>query len=612
MKIRHAFNLFAVAVPLVLAFTVFVVQKSLFIHRSLVAIEQNRFHSYQLVMELFQSSENLTRMARSYVTTGNPDYKKRYTEILDIRKGTQPRPSRYTATYWHLAGAGSDPAIAPGEAIALLTLMRQAGFTEKEIGLLGISQANSDRLVVMEKKAFAALEGLFEDTIGNLTRRGTPDRELAVGLLFSDAYADEKTGIMAPLQECMDMLDARTRNTLVDLESELYWYIILSLVFALIALVSVGIIIVRLSKWILTPLEHLQTRLAHIARGDLTVRCHTVSKTEIGELCSRFNQMAFSLESDIKEREMAENALRRSEEKVRLLLDSTGEGICGIDPQGNATFANPACARMLGYPDPGGLLGRNIHLLMHHTYPDGRPMPVDACKMSRALRYGEGIHVDDEVLWRADGTSFPAEYRSYPQLVNGELVGAVITFSDITGRKQAEETILHMATHDALTDLPGLRLARDRLAMAISQAQRYKTSAAVMFVDLDGFKPINDTLGHDAGDEVLREVAQRLLAGVRGTDTVARIGGDEFLLVITELHVPENVSTIAEKILELLSRPLAIKNTTAHVGASIGIALFPRDAGDVEELLRLADETMYEVKRGGKNGYRFAQGAGQG
>ena len=310
---------------------------------------------------------------------------------------------------------------------------------------------------------------------------------------------------------------------------------------------------------------------------------------------------------DVTEAREIEDALKKSEAQVRQLLNSTGEAIYGIDLDGNCTFANTACARVLGYSGADELLGKNMHRLIHHSWSDGRPMAMEDCNIFRAFRDGKPSHVDDEVLWKFDGTSFPAEYWSYPQIVNGEITGAVVTFVDITERRKTEETIRHMATHDGLTNLPSLLLCRDRLGMAISQANRDGKKAAVLFIDLDGFKNVNDTYGHDAGDTVLKETAKRLCSSVRGTDTVARIGGDEFLAVITELQNRDNAESIAKKMIASLAERFVIGNTSVHVSASIGIALFPREKADnVESLIKLADQAMYRVKKSGKNGIRFA------
>jgi len=440
---------------------------------------------------------------------------------------------------------------------------------------------------------------------------------------------------------------------------------------------------------------------------------------------------------DITQRKAAEKALMESEEQVRLLLNSTAEAIYGIDLAGRCTFANPACLRMLGYSGMEQVLGKNMHYLIHHSFPNGEPMPIESCRIFQAFRGGERVHVDDEDLWRADGSSFPVEYWSYPQMVGGKIAGAVVTFIDITERKRAEELlaeekrrlsfilegtnvgtwewnvltgetvfnerwseiigysleelaplsidtwtrfvhpddlklsnqlleqhfsgempyyecearmrhkngawvwvldrgkvvvwsdegkpllmsgthqeitqrklaeeqIQHMATHDGLTNLPTLRLANDRLSFAISLARRQRTMVAVMFIDLDGFKSVNDNLGHDAGDFVLKQVALRFSSCVRETDTVARVGGDEFLLIVTGIQAPENAERMAEKILQVVSLPIDCNGRQAVVGASIGIAFSPRDGYDGDHLIKLADEAMYAVKNSGKNGYRFA------
>ena len=262
---------------------------------------------------------------------------------------------------------------------------------------------------------------------------------------------------------------------------------------------------------------------------------------------------------------------------------------------------------MLGYADQEQLLGKNMHDLIHHSYPDGRPMENAECKIYKAFRAGKGMHVDDEVLWKADGTSFPAEYWSYPQLNQGEITGAVVTFTDISERRQAERQILHLATHDALTGLPTLRLANDRLTTAIGRARRNKDKVAVMFIDLDEFKSVNDTYGHDAGDAMLRHVAEILRLSVRETDTASRVGGDEFLVVVSELHSVADATRIAEKIIQRVSQPIQLQGKQAAVGASIGISVYPDHGGEAEQLIKLADAAMYEVKKSGKNGFKFAQ-----
>lgn len=185
------------------------------------------------------------------------------------------------------------------------------------------------------------------------------------------------------------------------------------------------------------------------------------------------------------------------------------------------------------------------------------------------------------------------------------LEGIAMHIGEAYLRHEAEAQIRHMATHDSLTDLPSLRLAEDRLNMAMRIARRTKTKTAVMFVDLDGFKSVNDSLGHDAGDDVLIETAWRLRSTIRETDTVARIGGDEFLIIIPGLQSSRDVEDIARKLIAAVSKPVELKEATARIGASIGIALYPEHANDSDSLIKLADKAMYKVKSSGKNGFGF-------
>lgn len=299
------------------------------------------------------------------------------------------------------------------------------------------------------------------------------------------------------------------------------------------------------------------------------------------------------------------DALRMSEERFRLLLDSTAEGIYGTDSQGNCTFANLACVYLLGYREDQDLIGRNMHTMIHHTRVDGVPYSLEECPIYESYTNGKSNHVDDEVFWRADGTQFSVEYWSHPMSQNGKRVGSVITFVDITERKRAQDEIRHMAHHDALTHLPNRILFNDRLTLALAHAHRNKELMAVMFLDLDRFKMINDTLGHTAGDQLLREVAHNLRKCVREDDTIARLGGDEFSLLLPGITPIEHITHIAEKILNVFKKPWIICGYELYITGSIGIALYPYDGKDVETLLKNADIAMYHAKEQGRNNYQF-------
>jgi diguanylate cyclase (GGDEF)-like protein/PAS domain S-box-containing protein len=424
------------------------------------------------------------------------------------------------------------------------------------------------------------------------------------------------------------------------------------------------------------------------------------------------------------------NAHRKSEYRSNLLLDSVSNGVWGLDTQGNTIFVNAAAANMLGYR-ANELLGKPMHSTVHHSHPDGSNYPRDECPMYATFQDGKSRTVPNEVLWRKDGSSFPVEYSSTPLYDEGELVGSVVvfqditermaadelqrtaaaafetheaimitdananlirvnkafeeitgyfqedvvgknprilssgrqdkafyaemwahllsqgswtgeiwdkrkngeiypkwltitaikdsngkttgyvaTFSDISNRKKAEEEIYSLAFYDHLTKLPNRRHLIDRITQSQSISARSKLYGALLFMDMDRFKILNDTLGHDVGDKFLIEVAQRVRRCVREMDTVARLGGDEFVVLIEDIDAnaedaSQKVSMIAEKIRASLSEPYPLDNHEQHSSASIGICLYRGNDETIDVLLKHADMAMYQAKDSGRNAVRF-------
>jgi diguanylate cyclase (GGDEF)-like protein/PAS domain S-box-containing protein len=308
---------------------------------------------------------------------------------------------------------------------------------------------------------------------------------------------------------------------------------------------------------------------------------------------------------DITERRRAHQELRESEDKLRLILESTAEAIFGVDLQGVCTFCNPACLRILGYDSAEQLVGKAIHEVIHHSRSDGSLLPGEDCRILRAFRIGRGAHGDDEVMWRYDGTRFPVEYWSYPQRKAGEVVGAVVTFVDITERQQAQQRIQFLAYYDALTGLPNRTLLHDRLATAVAGARRQREKVALLFLDIDRFKIINDSLGHSVGDLLLKQVAERLTQSAREQDTVARLGGDEFVVVLTAIKNVTGVAVAAERIVSAITAPFAIHEHSLSVTCSMGITIFPDHGQEGEALLKNADAALYSAKDQGRNKFQF-------
>lgn len=226
---------------------------------------------------------------------------------------------------------------------------------------------------------------------------------------------------------------------------------------------------------------------------------------------------------------------------------------------------------------------------------------LDRNRLRGALRSGEPF-TGEVVGERPDGTAFVAELRLNPVRTDkGVTTHHVGVLRDISEHKRVAERLTHLAHHDALTGLPNRKLFLDRLDQALRRARRYRGGVGVLFIDLDGFKPVNDTHGHDTGDAVLVEVARRLEGLLRSSDTVARLGGDEFTLVLPGLQSRDDAGAIATKVVQVIAQPYAVGELSLHLTTSIGIAVHPTDGADVDALVRNADLAMYRAKQSGKN-----------
>lgn len=320
---------------------------------------------------------------------------------------------------------------------------------------------------------------------------------------------------------------------------------------------------------------------------------------EVGEMMAGGRRLFSGVVRDITVRKQAEASLRESEARFRAVVDHSPAKIHIKDAQGRYTLINREAEKLFGVTDEEGR-GKTSHELFPEEIADS------ITAHDRAV-LETGRIVEGEEAWPRAGGLRTYLTVKFPILdAAGEIVAVGAIGTDITESKKAEDRIRHLATHDVLTGLPNRALGMDRLSQALAMARRTAALAALVFVDLDGFKGINDTHGHQAGDRVLREVAGRLSACVRETDTVARFGGDEFLLVLTAMTDKAAVAAVVEKALKSLSRSFAVNGRVTPLGASIGVALYPGDGETPEELLRRADRAMYAAKGDGKNTYRFA------
>jgi len=298
------------------------------------------------------------------------------------------------------------------------------------------------------------------------------------------------------------------------------------------------------------------------------------------------------------------NALGREAAHAQVTLDAIGDAVVTTDLSGNVTYLNPVAESMTGWSRFEALARPLSHVLqiIDAETREPRPNPLSVA-MLRDTTVGLGANC---LLIRRDGFETAIEDTAAPiHDDRGQVSGAVIVFHDVGVAREMSLRMSHLAQHDSLTGLPNRLLLNDRLGRATALARRHRSSFAVLFVDVDHFKHVNDTLGHAIGDQLLQSIARRLVACVRGSDTVSRQGGDEFVVLLPELARGEEAALSAQKILDAMSLPQHIDRHDLQVTVSIGIGVFPRDGTDPEMLLKSADMALFNAKAEGRGVYRF-------
>ena len=291
------------------------------------------------------------------------------------------------------------------------------------------------------------------------------------------------------------------------------------------------------------------------------------------------------------------NALWENQVRLQAVLHNVQEGIISIDPHGIIEDANPAIAGIFGYTQ-AQLVGQPIQPLIPELTSAMHDLESYTKSRKGLSRYREaaGFH--------KNGKQLPLEINIARMELNAAM-HFVCLVRDIAERKQAEAKLIQLALYDQLTGLPNRTMFYERLASLLPQARRTKSEMALLFIDLDGFKSVNDSMGHGIGDQLLQEVGKRLLASIRESDTVARMGGDEFTVILNNMQDSGQTASIAEKIIDAINQPIHLNGKSCKVGASIGIAIYPNHAKTANDLVRAADSAMYHAKASGKNAYRL-------
>ena len=730
-----------------------------------------RQQSFQLANELRQSSDDLTRMVRTYVVTGDPIYKQHYQEILDIRDGKKPRPIDYQNSYWDLVLADDRRPRPLGPAAPLLNLMLHAGFTEEEFAKLAEAKANSDALTSTEFSAMKLIESANRPTEVN--------RAVAIRMLHDVTYHQAKAGIMRLISQFQSMADQRTLAAVHAAEATAAQMRLAFIMFGLLLASLLWRARRNLHAILGSSINDLHMRIARLGSGDFSsaipvaegmensilgwlsqtqinlaridvqrkdaearsqrltqlyaalsqcnqaiVRCtneaelfaqicrvvvnfggmtmawigvldehgkqikpiasfgkgteylegmqitanadephgrgptgsafrenlpfwcqnfqHDPSTTPWHDRAARFGwagsaalplhrngvvakvftlyadidnafdedvrdlltEMAVDIDYALKnfereaQRAQAEAALRESERRLRAIIETEPECIKVVDSGGRLLEMNAAGLAML---EADSLETAQQHKLLNFILPEYRASFI---ALHKSVMNGKSGILEFEIKGLR-GTRCWLETHAAPlRDANGKIAMLLGITRDVTARKKAEEHIQYLAHFDALTGLPNRAQLNDLAKYAISLTQRGQEPLGLMFLDIDNFKDINDSLGHSVGDALLVELARRLRLALREEDTVSRLGGDEFIFLLYGTDGP-GAAQVAQKLLDVIDAPYRIEHYDLNVTGSIGIALYPGDGTDLETLIKSADAAMYRVKQEGRHGYRF-------
>ncbi len=318
-------------------------------------------------------------------------------------------------------------------------------------------------------------------------------------------------------------------------------------------------------------------------------------ETDLRENNLHMQDVLASLEQRISERT---SEITQQKQFFEALVQNSPIAIVTLTNEHRILSCNPAFENLFGFTR-SEVLGKNLdHMITTRATND------DAVELTRKVLNGETVEQTGQRR-RKDGTLIDAEIYGVPVFLDNQQLGELAMYNDISERVKTEQHLKHLATHDPLTMLPNRSLFYEHLGHALHRARRNDMRLAIFFLDLDGFKSVNDLLGHSKGDELLQKVTSRFNEALRSSDFVARLGGDEFAFVCENLTNPEDAAVIAKKILIALSRKIHMDGQEISISGSIGISLYPEDGGEAQDLLRYADAAVYRVKGQGKQDYQF-------
>jgi diguanylate cyclase (GGDEF)-like protein/PAS domain S-box-containing protein len=383
-----------------------------------------------------------------------------------------------------------------------------------------------------------------------------------------------------------------------------HYSIMSSIILMLEVLAVAWVVAVVMLRTVVRPIRLFSNQMhtIQITSGEHVSPPEGNAHNEIGQLANDFNQMIDKMSTMFAVEQVMRETLALNEQRFRTLVENSPDIIVRYDRDCRRIFVNPVFARETGTP---------IEQILNKSTDDisvWRPtMPREEYRTRLQQVMDSGV--PDQILleWvRLDGQWVSHEMYVVAEYdIDGQVIGTLAIGRDVTQRKAVEQQLLFHASYDALTGLPNRRMFSDRLREDIVKADRNGKTVALLFVDLDRFKEVNDILGHEAGDHLLIDAAQRIRNCVRESDTVARLGGDEFVVIFPEVVASSHLARVAQAIVDSLAKPFNLDENSARISASIGIAIYPRDADNQESLIECADQAMYTAKGLGRNRFSF-------
>lgn len=463
--------------------------------------------------------------------------------------------------------------------------MRTAGYTSQEFAKLSEAKNHSDELTKIEFEAMRILESTTPITDEN--------RQLASMMLHDVKYHQAKYGIMKPISEAHKMIDQRTLDTILTAKKTADFVRTVFILFGFILVWTLWRVRRTLYLIIGGSLQQLHSHIARIGSGDLSSEIQ-IDKGLENSILGWLSETKNKLSSIDTERKKNESQLSM----VTQAMEQSPNSIIITDFKANIEYVNAAFISATGYTSDE-VLGKNPRLLQSGNTPKHAYASMWEALMRQEKWQGEFINK------RKNGIDYTYSINIAPVLdKKGKTTHYIAIEEDISEQKRTQEKIHYLANFDPLTALPNRMQMENHLQYTLNLAKRNEGKFALFFLDLDHFKSINDTLGHSIGDQLLMELAKRLSTIIREEDTVSRMGGDEFILLLPETEA-NGAAQVAQKLLTSIANPFQLTDHELTVTASIGIALYPSDGTDIENLSKNADIAMYRAKQEGRNAYCF-------